>query len=72
MGEPAHTGVNYGGKTSNLGAAPHDWGFAKNSYLYILFRASSYLVRQSFDKKKEVKTCTKGVTAATHGACCWA
>jgi hypothetical protein len=29
MGGPAHTGVNFGGKTSNLGAAPHDWGFAK-------------------------------------------
>jgi len=29
LGGPAHPGVNSGGKTSNLGAAPHDWGFAK-------------------------------------------
>jgi hypothetical protein len=29
MGRPAHPGGNFGGKTSNLGAAPHDWGFAK-------------------------------------------
>jgi len=29
LGGPAHTDVNFGGKTSNLGAAPHDWGFAK-------------------------------------------
>ena len=28
---PAHTGLNFGGKTSILGAAPHDWGFAKNA-----------------------------------------
>jgi len=30
LGGPAHTGVNFGGKTLNLGASPHDWGFAKN------------------------------------------
>jgi hypothetical protein len=29
MGGPAHTDVNFGGKKTNLGAAPHDWGFAK-------------------------------------------
>jgi len=29
LGGPAHTGVNFGGKTANLGASPHDWGFAK-------------------------------------------
>jgi len=29
LGGPARPGVNFGGKTSNLGAAPHDWGFAK-------------------------------------------
>jgi len=28
-GGPAHTDVNFGGKKTNLGAAPHDWGFAK-------------------------------------------
>jgi hypothetical protein len=31
LGGPAHTGVNFGGKTSNLGASPHDWGFAKKN-----------------------------------------
>jgi hypothetical protein len=30
LGGPAHTGVNFGGNPANLGAAPHDWGFAKN------------------------------------------
>jgi len=29
LGGPACPGGNFGGKTSNLGAAPHDWGFAK-------------------------------------------
>ena len=29
MGGPACPGGNFGGKTANLGAAPHDWGFAK-------------------------------------------
>jgi hypothetical protein len=29
LGGPAHTDVNFGGKKTNLGAAPHDWGFAK-------------------------------------------
>jgi hypothetical protein len=29
LGGPAHTGVNFGGNPANLGAAPHDWGFAK-------------------------------------------
>jgi len=29
LGKPAHTGVNFAGNTSNLGAAPHGWGFAK-------------------------------------------
>ena len=28
LGGPAHTDVNFGGKKTNLGAAPHDWGFA--------------------------------------------
>ena len=28
--------MNFGGKTSNLGAAPHDWGFAKNVLLPLL------------------------------------
>ena len=31
LGGPARPGVNYGGKKTNLGAAPHDWGFAKKS-----------------------------------------
>jgi len=30
LGGPARPGGNFGGKTPNLGAAPHDWGFAKN------------------------------------------
>jgi hypothetical protein len=29
LGGPAHTGGNFGGNPANLGAAPHDWGFAK-------------------------------------------
>jgi len=29
LGGPAHTGVNFGGNPANLGASPHDWGFAK-------------------------------------------
>jgi hypothetical protein len=29
LGGPARPGGNFGGKTPNLGAAPHDWGFAK-------------------------------------------
>ena len=29
LGGPARPGVNFVGKTANLGAAPHDWGFAK-------------------------------------------
>jgi hypothetical protein len=29
LGGPAGPGGNFGGKTANLGAAPHDWGFAK-------------------------------------------
>jgi len=29
LGLPARPGGNFGGKTPNLGAAPHDWGFAK-------------------------------------------
>jgi hypothetical protein len=28
MGGPARPGVSFGGNTPNLGAAPHDWGFA--------------------------------------------
>ena len=35
MGRPAHTGVNFGGETSNLGASPHDWGFAKKPALHL-------------------------------------
>ena len=31
LGGPARPGVNFVGKTANLGAAPHDWGFAKKS-----------------------------------------
>ena len=39
LGGPAHTGVNFGGKTSNLGAAPHDWGFAKKvCYMPLLYQ----------------------------------
>jgi len=30
MGGPARPGGNFGGNPPNLGAAPHDWGFAKN------------------------------------------
>ena len=30
LGGPARPGVNLGGNPPNLGAAPHDWGFAKN------------------------------------------
>jgi len=33
LGGPAHPDVNFGGKKTNLGAAPHDWGFAKNIFL---------------------------------------
>jgi len=36
LGGPAHTDVNFGGKKTNLGAAPHDWGFAKKHMLLIL------------------------------------
>ena len=36
LGGPAHTGVNFGGNPANLGAAPHDWGFAKKTNLAIL------------------------------------
>jgi len=31
LGGPAHTGVNFGGNPANLGASPHDWGFAKKA-----------------------------------------
>ena len=34
LGGPAQTGVmNFGGNPANLGASPHDWGFAKNACL---------------------------------------
>ena len=33
LGGPAGPGGNFGGKTPNLGAAPHDWGFAKNDII---------------------------------------
>jgi len=33
LGGPAHTDVNFGGNPANLGAAPHDWGFAKKIIL---------------------------------------
>jgi len=36
LGGPASPGVNFVGKTANLGAAPHDWGFAKKHMLLIL------------------------------------
>jgi len=29
LGGPEHTDVNFSGNPANLGAAPHDWGFAK-------------------------------------------
>jgi len=29
LGGPARPGVNFAGNPSNLGASPHDWGFAK-------------------------------------------
>ena len=32
LGGPARPGGNFGGNPANLGAAPHDWGFAKKSY----------------------------------------
>jgi len=35
LGGPAHTDVNFGGKKTNLGAAPHDWGFAKKGWSLI-------------------------------------
>jgi len=31
-GGPACPGGNFGGKKTNLGAAPHDWGFAKKNW----------------------------------------
>jgi hypothetical protein len=31
LGGPARPGGNFAGKTPNLGAAPHDWGFAKKA-----------------------------------------
>jgi len=36
LGGPAHTDVNFGGKKTNLGAAPHDWGFAKKRVSFLL------------------------------------
>ena len=39
LGGPAHTDVNFGGKKTNLGAAPHDWGFAKK-YTHVLWSHS--------------------------------
>jgi len=41
LGGPARPGVNFGGKTANLGAAPHDWGFAKNCRVLGLQKNSS-------------------------------
>jgi len=35
LGGPARPGVNFGGKTANLGAAPHDWGFAKKACVVV-------------------------------------
>jgi len=29
LGGPARPGGNFGGNPPNLGATPHDWGFAK-------------------------------------------
>ena len=39
LGGPAQTGVNFGGNPANLGASPHDWGFAKKGMqlLYVPF-----------------------------------
>jgi len=31
LGGPARPGGNFGGDPANLGAAPHDWGFAKKT-----------------------------------------
>jgi len=33
LGGPARPGGNFGGNPANLGAAPHDWGFAKKLLL---------------------------------------
>ena len=33
LGGPARPGVNFVGQTANLGAAPHDWGFAKKAQI---------------------------------------
>ena len=35
LGGPARPGVNFVGKTANLGAAPHDWGFAKKRAKFV-------------------------------------
>jgi len=37
LGGPARPGVNFGGKKTNLGAAPHDWGFAKKTAEWLVF-----------------------------------
>jgi len=34
LGGPARPGGNFGGNPANLGAAPHDWGFAKNTVVH--------------------------------------
>jgi len=44
LGGPAHTDVSFGGKKTNLGAAPHDWGFA-NKWLLTLELAWKHFSR---------------------------
>ena len=40
LGGPARPGVNFAGNLSNLGASPHDWGFAKK---YPLINSRAYI-----------------------------
>jgi len=54
LGGPAHLGENYGGKTSNLGAAPHDRGFAKKRRIRKTTQAAKHSLHQ-LRKRRHVR-----------------
>jgi hypothetical protein len=53
LGGPAHTGVNFGGKKTNLGAAPYEWGFAKKGLQSKTYCATASQKAISSRRKKQ-------------------
>jgi len=47
LGGPARPGVNFGGNPPNLGAAPHDWGFAKKAMVKLLKSNGNIIISQT-------------------------